>query len=256
MTFPAIALISGAVVLTVIATVLLGRSLPRHDQADDRDSDARGFIGAILSGLFIVALAFYVVIVWEESGTAEDNAAAEAAALVDTYWQLGVAPQPQRDHIRTLIRDYTEAVEKKEWPQLRNGESDEHTGELLNSLHIEVNRLPASPDQVKSARDRSLERLREVTDNRRTRIDQAGGLSPAGRLTLMATLAGGAGMVAFPIAVGFTSRIRHLILIGAMAGVLASTCFLLLDITQPFDGWLMVEPEPFRIVSEELLRIP
>jgi hypothetical protein len=256
MMFPAIALIFGAVVLAAAATVLLGRRQPRHDQADDRDSDSRGFIGAILSGLFIVSLAFYVVIVWEEAGTAEDNAAAEAAALADAYWQLGVAPQPQRDHIRALIRDYTEAVAEEEWPRLRNGESDTHTGELLGSLHAEINRLPASPDQVKGARDRSLERLREVTDNRRTRIDQAGGLSPTGQLTLIATLVGATGMVVFPILVGFTARIRHVVLIGVMTGVLASTCYLLLDSTQPFDGWLMVEPEPFRVVSEELLRIP
>ncbi|MEC3974504.1 bestrophin-like domain [Amycolatopsis sp. H20-H5] len=252
----AAAVVAGAIVLVIAVTVLLGRKRRQSEHADDGDSDSRGFIGSILSGLFIVALAFYIVIVWENANTVEDNAAAEAAALADTYWQLGVAPQPQRDHIRTLIRDYAEAVEKDEWPQLRLGGSDPHTGELLFSLHTEIIQLPVTPDQVKSARDQCLTRLREVTDNRRTRIGQAGGLSPTGQLTLVAALVGAAGMVAFPITIGFTARPRHLILIATMTAVLAGTGYVLLDLTQPFDGLLKVEPDAFSAVSEEILRIP
>lgn len=256
MPLPVAAIIVATIVVTVLATILIGRWRRRNEQADDCDADSRGFIGAILSGLFIVALAFYVVIVWEEAGTAEDNAATEAAALADAYWQMGVAPEPQRERIRGLIREYTTSVVDEEWPALSEGTGDERTGDLLITLHSEINQLPTTPDQVKSARDRSLERMRDVTDKRRDRIGQAGGLSPTGHLMLIATIAGAVGMVAFPLLVGFTARVRHVVLIGVMAAALALTCVLLLDITQPFAGRLMVEPEVYRMVSEEFLRIP
>ena len=185
----AFVVVLASVVVTVVACLLLGRSRA-HEQSDDRDADSRGFLGAVISGLFIVALAFYVVIVWEANGAAEDNAAREAAAVADAYWQTAVMPQPQRDHIRALLAEYPKLVADKEWARLAAGESDERTTSTLNSLHSEVLSLPATPDQVKSARERSLERLREITDLRRDRLDQAGGLDNTGKLTLIGTIVG------------------------------------------------------------------
>ena len=70
----AVVIVVASVVVTVVACLVFGRSRA-HSQADDRDADSRGFLGAVVSGLFIVALAFYMVIVWEENGAAEDGAA-------------------------------------------------------------------------------------------------------------------------------------------------------------------------------------
>lgn len=250
-----LAIVGAAVVVTIVATVLVGRSRG-HEQADDRDADSRGFIGAVLSGLFIVALAFYTVIVWEEASTAEDNSVAEAAAIADTYWQTAVLPQPQRDQVRGLLRDYAKSVAAREWPRLAEGSGDDHTSDLLSSLHAEIVHLPATPDQVKSARERSVERIREITDLRRERVDAAGGLSTTGQLMLVATLLGATAMVVFPLLVGFTARFRHIVQMAITAGVLAGVCVVCVGMEHPFTGWLRVEPDAFTSVSEELARIP
>lgn len=254
MPLSAVVLIGAAVLVAVVVTLLSGRWRP--EQSDERDSDSRGFIGAVLSGLFVVALAFYVVIIWEDASSAEDSAAAEAAALVDTYWQLDAAPEPQRENLRALVRDYTASVVNQEWPALGNGEAHEPTGDLLTKLHDGINQLPTTPDQVKGARDRAMDRMREITDKRRVRIDQAGGLDATGQLTLTGTLVGALGMVLFPLLIGFTAKPRHVVLIGVMAGVLGLTCYLMLDVTQPFAGWIKVEPSAFQSAGEELLKIP
>lgn len=250
-----LAIVGAAVVVTVAATVLVGRSRG-HEQADDRDADSRGFIGAVLSGLFIVALAFYTVIVWEEASGAEDGSAAETAAIADTYWQTSVLPQPQRDRIRALLRDYAKSVPEQEWPRLAEGRGDERTDSLLNSLHAEVVNLPASPELVKSTRERAIERVRQIRDLRRERVDAAQGLSTTGRLTLVATLLGAAAMVVFPLLVGFTARLRHVVQMAITAGVLAGVCVVCVGTSHPFHGWLRVEPDAFTSVSEELDRIP
>ncbi|MFJ8967090.1 hypothetical protein ACIRG5_47670 [Lentzea sp. NPDC102401] len=251
----ALVIVLASVVVTAIACILFGRSRA-HEQADDRDADSRGFLGAVISGLFIVALAFYVVIVWEESGAAEDNASREAAAVADVYWQTAVMPQPQRDHIRSLLTEYPKLVADKEWPRLAAGESDDTTTDTLNSLHSEILSLPASPDQVKSARERSLERMREITDLRRDRLDSAGGLDNTGVLMLFGTIAGAVGMIVFPLLIGFTARRRHVLQMSLTAAVLAFVCVLCVGMTQPFSGVLRVEPESFTGLSEELAGIP
>lgn len=251
----AFVVVLASVVVTVVACLLFGRSRA-HEQSDDRDADSRGFLGAVISGLFIVALAFYVVIVWEENGAAGDNAAREAAAVADTYWQTAVMPQPQRDHIRALLVEYPKLVADKEWARLAVGESDERTTSTLNSLHSEILSLPATPDQVKSARERSLERLREITDLRRDRLDQAGGLDNTGKLTLIGTIVGAVGMILFPLLIGFTARVRHVLQLSLTAAVLAFVCVLCVGMTQPFTGMMQVEPEAFTTVTEELAGIP
>jgi hypothetical protein len=251
----AFVVVIASVVVTAVACLLLGRSRA-HEQSDDRDADSRGFLGAVISGLFIVALAFYVVIVWEENGAAEDNAAREAAATADAYWQTGVMPQPQRDHIRSLLAEYPKLVADKEWARLAAGESDEGTTSTLNALHSEILSLPSTPDQVKSARERSLERLREITDLRRDRLDQAGGLDNTGKLMLFGTIAGAIGMIVFPLLIGFTSRVRHVLQLSATAAVLAFVCVVCVGMTQPFSGMLRVEPDAFTTVSDELGGIP
>ncbi|NKE55899.1 DUF4239 domain-containing protein [Lentzea sp. PSKA42] len=251
----ALVVILVSVAITVVAFLLFGRSRA-HEQADDRDSDSRGFLGAVISGLFIVALAFYMVIVWEESGTAEDNAAREAAAIADAYWQTTVMPQPQRDHIRGLLTEYPKLVADKEWPRLAVGEPDERTTETLSSLHSEILGLPTTPDQVKSARERALERVRDITDLRRDRLDQAGGLDHTGKLMLFGTLAGAVCMIVFPMLIGFTARVRHILQMIVMAALLAFVCVLCVQLDQPFSGVLRVQPEAFVSVAEELAGIP
>ncbi|HEX7309511.1 hypothetical protein [Lentzea sp.] len=251
----ALVIVLASVVVTAVACVLLGRSRA-HEQADDRDADSRGFLGAVISGLFIVALAFYVVIVWEENGAAEDNASREAAAVADVYWQTSVMPQPQRDLIRGLLAEYPKLVADKEWPLLAVGESDPDTTAALNSLHAEVMGLPATPDVVKSARERSVERLREITDLRRDRLDSASGLDDTGNLMLIGTIAGAVAMVVYPLLIGFTARRRHVLQMCLTAAVLAAVCVLCLGMTQPFDGMLRVDPESFTSLTDELAGIP
>jgi heme/copper-type cytochrome/quinol oxidase subunit 2 len=250
-----LAIVGAAVVATTVATVLVGRSR-EHEQADDRDADSRGFIGAVLSGLFIVALAFYTVIVWEDASSVEDNSTAEAAAVADAYWQAAVLPQPQRDRIRGLLRDYTKSVVDDEWPRLSADGGDDRTDDLLTTLHLEVVNLPATPEQVQSARSQVVERVREVRDLRRERVDAAQGLSATGRIMLVATLVGAVTMILFPLLVGFTARARHVVQMAINAAVLTVLCVLCVGISHPFDGWLRVEPEAFTSVIEEIDRIP
>ncbi|MEU6155047.1 DUF4239 domain-containing protein [Actinosynnema sp. NPDC047251] len=250
MTIFSVVVVIAAVVLTLAVAIVVGRR-PVSDTTE-RDSDSRSFVGAVLSGLFIVVLAFYVVIAWTESDTAESNALAEASALADLHYQVEVAPEAQRERIRTGVEDYARLVADDEWDKLADGGRSEAATTALNSLRTEVVHLPTTPEQVQIARDRGMERVREISDLRRARLDQAQGLSPTGYLMLVATIIGAIAMIGYPILVGTTTRARHLIALGVMAGAVAFTCVLCLDIAQPFRGDLKVEPDAFVTLSEEL----
>ena len=88
------------------------------------------------------------------------------------------------------------------------------------------------------------------------RLDQAGGLDNTGKLTLIGTIVGAVGMILFPLLIGFTARVRHVLQLSLTAAVLAFVCVLCVGMTQPFTGMLRVEPEAFTTVTEELAGIP
>jgi hypothetical protein len=66
--------------------------------------------------LYAVLLAFLVIAVWETYGAAKDNAAEEASTLATMYRQTNGMPPDERAKMRGLLREYTEAVVKEEWP--------------------------------------------------------------------------------------------------------------------------------------------
>jgi hypothetical protein len=73
---------------------------------------------------------------------------------------------------------------------------------------------------------------------------------------LVATFAAAVLVLAYPILVGFTASVRHLVLLAPTAGVLACTCYVVTEIMQPYRGWIKVEPDALVPHSEQLRRSP
>jgi hypothetical protein len=96
--------------------VWLGRRLMRGRVAEGHHE--------VLVALFLtsatlhaVFLAFLVIIVWQSYDAARANVAEEASALATLYRASSAMESGtgNRDHLRKLIRDYTEAVIHDEW---------------------------------------------------------------------------------------------------------------------------------------------
>jgi hypothetical protein len=245
-------LVAGAMLLTAAASILAGRR--RRARDGEYNAEALGFVGGVLNALFIVVLAFYTVITWTAADTTTQQSQSEAADLVDIYWQTANAPQPNQ--VRALLTEYTGEVANSEWPLMDKGKPDPKADDLLVALRSEILRLPADNDQQAGARDKALDDIRNVTDIHRARISQATGDNSLLRLLLLGTIVGAIAMVAYPLLIGFTANLRHVLSMVALGGLLAFTVYFSLELDQPFHGLIRVDPDAFRSALVEFGRIP
>jgi hypothetical protein len=254
MSFLSLVAVIVPVVLAVIATIVAGRL--RRASEGRFDGDSASFVGGVLNALFVVVLAFYVVFAWEAGNDVHERSAIESAALVDAYWQAGAAPEPERERLRGQIRDYTTRVVDQEWSLLRRGQADPRADELLVSLRAGVAALPVEDEKVKSAREHALRDLRQVVDARRERVDVAGGGDTLLQLLLIGAVVGAVLMVAFPIVIGFSSGVRHVLVVGVLALALALVLWVSIELGHPFSGAFAVEPDAFRAALVEFSVVP
>jgi hypothetical protein len=239
--------------ITAVVMIFAGRQ--KRAKEGEYNSDALGFVGGVFNALFIVVLAFYTVITWTEADATEQHTAAEAASLIEIYWQVATVPEPQRDQVRALVREYTNEVADREWPLMDQQKSSLKADDLLVALRAEITLIPAESEQVAAARESALDNVRTAADERRARIEQATGDSSLLKLLLLGTIVGGIAMVAFPLLVGFSADLRHIISLVALAGVLAFTVYFAVELDQPFRGLIRVEPDSFRSALAEYGRI-
>nr|WP_042196835.1 DUF4239 domain-containing protein [Kibdelosporangium sp. MJ126-NF4]CEL22585.1 hypothetical protein [Kibdelosporangium sp. MJ126-NF4]CTQ89727.1 hypothetical protein [Kibdelosporangium sp. MJ126-NF4] len=242
--------------MVISAGVMLAVGRRKRAREGTYNAEAFGFVGGVLNALFIVVLAFYTVITWTEADATEQHAEVEAASLIEVYWQVATAPAEPKNQIRALVREYTTEVVDREWPLLDEKKSDPKADDLLVALRAEIAQLPAESDRDLATRDQALQNVRTVADERRARIDQATGDSSLLKLLLWGTIIGGFAMVAFPLLMGFSNELRHIVSIVVLAGTLAFTVYFAVELDEPFHGLIKVEPGSFSTALEEYARIP
>lgn len=240
--------------------MLAGRRQRARAGKDDKDGTSSGealaFVGGVFNALFIVVLAFYTVITWTESDAIEGHTVSEASGLTEIYWQVSAIAEPDRGHLRALIREYTATVVDHEWPALANGERDQKAEDLLITLRAELAGVPVETDDAKAARDQAMQTIRTVTDDRRARVEAATGESLMLKLLLLGTVIGALTMIGFPLLIGFSADRRYLAGLLALAGALALIVYFSIELDQPFSGLIKIEPDAFRSALGEYPRIP
>lgn len=245
----AFVLIGAAMVVAAVLTVLAGKL--KGARSGDKDAESLAFVGGVFNALFIVVLAFYTVITWQEADVAEQHAATEAANLVEVYWQVATPAGDESEHLRALVREYTTRVAHDEWTALAAGGSDPKAAELLVALRQETAKLPSDSD----AREQALQAVRTIADERRARVEQASGNSDLLRVLLIGTIVGAVGMIAFPLLLGLSSGLRQIACVVVLAGVLAGIVFVSLELDYPYQGLIKVGPDAFQSALAEFQRI-
>jgi len=240
-----IAVVITPTVLAVVAAVLLGRR--RAVIGGEFDADSVSFVGGVLSALFTVVLAFYVVFAWQVGSDISSSSDTEANALIDAYAQAGATAEPTRGTAQGLLRDYAGEVADREWDALRlQGEADPKLTHLIGQLRALFTALPAGDPGSQLAREQSLRDVRQIDESHRARVDSATGNKVFNRVLLGGTVVGAALMVAFPLLAGLSRRPVNVMVIGVLAASLGAVVFLALQLARPLDGPFGVDPDSFR----------
>jgi hypothetical protein len=231
------------VIVAAGGAYLFGRRTAVAD--GEKDGDSVSYVGGIISALFTVVLAFFVVFAWQAGADVESSSSAESDALLDLFWQVEALPGPQRTGLQDLVAQYTRSVADTEWPLLAAGEADPHAGALLEKLRDTVGALPIDGGIAQSVREQGMADLRQVGDARRARLDAATEDDSFNTILLVGTLVGGALTIAFPLLAGISARPVNVVIMGVLGLVVGVTMFVAVALAAPVGGLFGAEPGAF-----------
>ncbi|MGI5131297.1 hypothetical protein ACQEVB_31145 [Pseudonocardia sp. CA-107938] len=208
----------------------------------ERDGDSVSYVGGIVSALFTVVLAFFVVFAWQASADVEASSGTESDALLDLFWQVEALPAAQRVAMQDVVAQYTRQVADTEWPMLARGQSDQRAAELLDKLRTDVGALPVDGGVSEAVREQGMADLRQIADARRARVGSATDGDPFTTVLLVGTLVGGALTIAFPLLAGISARPGNIVIMGLLGLVVGLTLFVAVELAYPVGGLFGAEP--------------
>jgi hypothetical protein len=193
--------------------------------------------------IYAVLLAFLVIGVWENYSATNDNVADEAATLSTLYRQTNGIPVGPRAELRSMLREYTEAVATDEWPlQAASGTPSPRArraiGKLYGAYLTLDPKVAASPIGLEF-----LGTLRTVAVDRNRRSTAASEQLPG---VLWAVLiVGGAVVVGMTFLLYMEEIWPHVVFSALMAGLIGTLLFITLLLNRPFAGPLAIPSEKF-----------
>ncbi|GAA0422323.1 hypothetical protein Acor_32230 [Acrocarpospora corrugata] len=163
------------VVFTVGTVVLAGVVLTSLRRRGHEDADGGAgpidFAVNIALAVFLVVVAYAVVLCRDAISASEADVSAEAESLTELYW--AAAPLPGSAEVRTLVRAYTTQSIDLDWPLMAKLELSPVARKTLDELRAAVVKLNPANEGENNLRTEALARASEVSHARSVRADDA-----------------------------------------------------------------------------------
>jgi hypothetical protein len=177
---------------------------------------------------------------------ADERAAHEAGVLGDIARDAELFPDPERTELEREVREYGQAVIGEEWPAMANHHSSPHVWHTLDQMFESFSRIKAGTPREANIHAEMLDRLNELSDDRRLRLLSADYKVPPAMWSML--IAGGLIIITFSYFLGIQRRRSHALISGALAVMIGFTMYLIFALDHPFSGQLRVAPEAFEHV--------
>ena len=243
---PVSVLVVGTIAVTV-CLVLLGVWLIRRLVPATRegfDAEVSSQMLGVVASLFGLLLAFVIVIEYQNFGSAQDNVGQEADSLAAITRDSDALPSSQGALVRSAIGTYVRAVVIDEWPRLREGHQSPQAADDVARIYAALEAARPTSPQATAFYNDSVEQLNGALIARRGRLSTASGGIPS--LVLALILLGAFVILGYVMLVGSRSFWFHMIGACAIALVVAMSLVVLVDLSYPFSGSLVVSSDPFR----------
>ncbi len=124
--------------LALLGLVISRPIVKRIAGASSKHNDLVSYFLASMGVFYGLALGLIAVATWENYTEVDAVVTSEAAALSSLYRDLDGYPQPLRNNLESLMRDYTRIVIEKEWPAHKHGIALEDGDIILDQLENEI----------------------------------------------------------------------------------------------------------------------
>jgi len=207
--------------------------------------EATGNVLAIVGTLYAVLLGLIVVDAMTHFEKAMDIVQSESNSLADTYLLAERLPEPQRNRVQGLCRDYAEQVVKLEWPAMERARMSVAARRTALALALSLNDFEPQTEVHKTVYPNILEEIEDLWDRRRERAGMAEYGIPMVEWTSL--ILGGI-VTMFFTGLFTTGDMRLQIVITTLAALVISlNLYIVCLLAYPFAGELSVSKRPFEI---------
>ncbi|ANZ13662.1 Protein of unknown function (DUF4239) [Streptomyces noursei ATCC 11455] len=207
-------------------------------------NDVLGFVYAVVGVLYAMVLAFMVIVVWENTGAAQQTVYSEMVALRQIHDLAAALPAGPGAKVITEERAYVDSVITHEWPNLDHGvepKTEEHAAKLRAAI-LRID--PGNNPQQQTIYTHLLDRQHDWLQARRERIERAKeGIKPAFWWFMVIGAVLTIGYIYF---FGLTRTWPHLIITLIPTIMIVGMLVLVWDASKPFHGMISISPEPFK----------
>jgi hypothetical protein len=212
------------------------------------NNEIAGFQYSTLGTSYAVLLALAVVAVWGDFRDAQRLVDAEASSWGNLYILTDALPEPSRTDARTALRSYVRALIDDEWPLMQEGRESELAAQALQHVRKAMLEVQFGDPRTATVYDHMLDRLIELTEGRRSRLDMLPGSLPP--LIDMVLVVGAMITIGFTLFfAGKAVRIQAL-MTGMLCLMINLVLFAAIELNYPFAGGVRVMALPF----EEVMR--
>ncbi len=213
-------------------------------------NEVNGYFFAAVGALYAVLLAFVVVAVWEDMGTAQQNTYDEANAIPGLYFSSTVFPPDIRTTFQRDSVAYARDVINDEWPTLANGQSSPRVEADAKALRKAILQVQPRTDQQDALYSSMIDRINTINSDRRQRIYEAQPSIPG--IFWYSLLGGGILLIFFALFFGVPKLLPHLLMVTVLATIVAGTLYLTYLMEQPFRGPMRIEPNAYQVALVEM----
>lgn len=238
----------GSVVFVAILVILVHQVFPYRIRS--AYNEVNGYFFAAVGALYAVLLAFVVVAVWQDMGTAQQNTYDEANAIPGLYFSATVFPANIRGMLQRNAVAYARDVIDDDWPALADGRASPQVEADANALRRDILAVSPNNDQQDALYSSMIDRINTINSDRRQRIYEAEPAIP--RFLWWALVGGGVLLVVFALFFGVPKRIPHLLMMIVLTITVAGTLYLTYLMEQPFRGPMRIAPNAYQVALVEM----
>jgi hypothetical protein len=239
---PALALLVGAIALSVTAAGFGQRFVHRHFRRQDfiAHNEVGGIIIAVCGTLYAVVLGFLTVVVWQHVVDARELVVQESNADIDAWHSAVGLPGPVRTHIRNDIIAYAKIMVEREWPAMRQGAYDEGAALVGMDAIDTAGSFQPTNNRETNAQAQLMQLLTAMHDARQQRIATNRDGVPGFEWVVL--LLGGFCIVSFCWLFGLSNARVQFVMTSAVVTITVSILVLLFELQYPFRSDIGIGP--------------
>lgn len=213
-------------------------------------NDIVGYILSIFGVFYGLLLGLLAVAAYQGYGTTQGIVAKEASALAALRRDVAAYPEPERQNLTWLLRDYTRYLVKQAWPLQQKGIVPRGGDIRMTAFHERLLRFQPRTAAEEVMHAEALRQFNGYYEARRMRLQSVGTSIPS---TMWYVVFLGAIANLVLIWLFDMSLLSHLFLGGLLAAFLGAMIFLIADMDNPFRGAVSITAAPFEPILSDLM---